>query len=72
MFALIKHLFIFYSTSMKAKIKIPTNEVKKQIIGVRLNNTEILKVKIFCRKNHISQSNLIRYAINDFIPGLLN
>ncbi len=56
---------------MKTKIKIPTIEIKKQIIGVRLTRAEISNIKSFCRKNHVTQSNLIRYAIKDYIPGLL-
>jgi hypothetical protein len=56
---------------MKTKVRIPITEIKEQIIGVRLTPTEISKVKSFCRKNRITQSNLIRYAIKNYRPGLL-
>jgi hypothetical protein len=55
---------------MKTKVKIPPTEIKKQIIGVKLTDTEISKIKIFCAENKVSQSNLIRFAIRCYIPDL--
>ncbi len=55
---------------MKTKVKIPIKAIKEQIIGVRLSSKEISKVKSFCRKGKITQSNLIRYAIRNYIPDL--
>lgn len=55
---------------MKTKVKIPPTEIKKQIIGVKLTDTEISKIKVFCKENKISQSNLIRYSIKCYIPDL--
>lgn len=55
---------------MKTKFQIPPTEPKSQIIGVKLTNSEISKVKTFCKENKVSQSNLIRHAIRHFIPSL--
>ena len=55
---------------MKTKFKIPPTELKIQIIGVKLTNPEISKVKAFCKENKVSQSNLIRHAIRKYIPNL--
>lgn len=55
---------------MKTKVKIPPIEIKCQIVGVRLSEREISKIKIFCLEHKVSQSNLIRYAIRNYIPDL--
>lgn len=55
---------------MRYKIKIPPTEPKGQIIGVKLTESEILKIKLFCKEKKVSQSNLIRYAIKNYIPNL--
>jgi hypothetical protein len=57
---------------MKTKFKIPPTEIKRQIIGVKLTDTEISKIKSFCSVNKVSQSNLIRYAIKFYIPDFGN
>lgn len=57
-----------YLTIMKTKIKIPSIEVKKRILGVKLTDAEILKIKQFCSENKVSQSNLIRFSIKYYIP----
>ncbi len=55
---------------MKTKIKIPPTEPKGQLIGVKLTVSEISKIKSFCKENKVSQSNLIRFAIKNYIPNL--
>lgn len=55
---------------MKSKIKIPPTETKAQLIGVKLTDSEISKIKSFCKENKVSQSNLIRFAIKNYIPNL--
>jgi hypothetical protein len=59
-----------YSTKMKTKVKIPPTEIKRQIVGVKLSDREISKIKTFCSEHKVSQSNLIRYAIRYYIPDL--
>ena len=58
--------------TMKTKFKIPPTEIKRQIIGVKLTDMEISKIKAFCSENNVSQSNLIRYAIKFYIPEFGN
>ncbi len=53
---------------MKTKFKIPQIEIKRKIIGVKLTDLEIAKIKEFCLEHKVSQSNLIRYAIKFYIP----
>ncbi len=55
---------------MKTKVKIPPKEIKRQIVGVKLSEREILKIKKYCTEHKVSQSNLIRYAIRNYIPDL--
>jgi len=57
---------------MKTKFKIPTIEIKRKIIGVKLTDFEIAKIKEFCLEHKVSQSNLIRYAIKFYIPDFGN
>ena len=53
---------------MKTKFEIPPIEIKRRIIGVKMTDLEILKIKEFCSEHKVSQSNLIRYAIKFYIP----
>ncbi len=57
---------------MKTKFKIPPIEIKRKIIGVKLTDLEIAKIKEFCLEHKVSQSNLIRYAIKFYIPDFGN
>lgn len=57
---------------MKAKIKIPKMEQKANLIGLKLTDSELNKVKSFCTENKVSQTFLLRFALEQVIPNFKN
>ncbi len=57
---------------MKAKIKIPKMEQKGNLIGLKLTDSELKKVKRFCTENKVSQTFLLRFALEQVIPNFKN
>lgn len=51
------------------QIKIPKRETKDKVLGFKASVTEIRKLKDFCKRQQISQSEVIRYAIRQIIPN---
>lgn len=55
---------------MDLKIQIPEKENQKKIIAARVSDSEFKKIDMFCKKNEISISVLIRKSIEIIIPEL--
>lgn len=57
---------------MKAKIEIPKMEQKANLIGLKITDSELKKVKNFCAKKKVSQTFLLRFALKQIIPNFEN
>lgn len=57
---------------MKAKIKIPKMEQKANLIGLKITDSELKKVKNFCAEKKVSQTFLLRFALEQIIPNFKN
>ncbi len=55
---------------MEKQDVIPPTEPHSEMVGMRVTKEELYKIKAFCKKNKISQSRLIRYAVMKYIPDL--
>jgi hypothetical protein len=51
------------------RINIPRKEARQRLIGFKASNSEVRRIKSFCRKNQISQSDFFRYAVKQIISN---
>jgi hypothetical protein len=54
---------------MKDLLEIPRKEARPKLLGFKASTNEVKKLKTFCKKQQISQSDLLRFAIRQIIPN---
>jgi hypothetical protein len=54
---------------MNDSLKIPRKEARPKLLGFKASPNEVKRLKSFCHKEQISQSELFRFAIRQIIQN---